>query len=42
MSLGEINNKIVWKRITENIAKQKLGQKSYLLKEEEVYIMAST
>ena len=28
--------------MTENIVKQKLGQKSYLLKEEEVYIMAST
>ena len=40
MSLGEINNKGVWKTETENIFKQKLGQKYYLLKGKESYIVA--
>ena len=42
MSLGEINNKSVRKTITESIAKQKLGQKTYLLKDKEAYIVATT
>ena len=42
MSLVEINNKIVTKMITENIDKQKLGQKTYLLKYKEAYIVATT
>ena len=39
MSLGKISNRTVRKTITENIAKQELGHKSYLLKDKEAYIM---
>ena len=42
MSLGEISNKTVRKTITENIVKNELGHESYLLKEEEAYIVATT
>ena len=42
MSLVEINNKSVMKMIAENIDKQKLGQKTYLLKYKEAYIVATT
>ena len=42
MSLGEINNKSVRKTITENISKQKLGHKTYLLKDEAACIVATT
>ena len=42
MSLGKIDNKSVRKTITEKIAKQKLGQKNYLLGEEESYIVSTT
>ena len=42
MSLGEISNKDVRKTITENIFKQELGHKYYLLKEEEAYIVETT
>ena len=41
MSLGEISNKTVIKMITEDIFKQKLEHKYYLLKEEEAYIVAT-
>ena len=39
MSLGEISNKTIRKKITENIVKQELGHKSYLLKDGESYIL---
>ena len=42
MSLGEISNKTVRNTITENISKQELGHKSYLLKDKEAYIVAKT
>ena len=42
MRLGEISNKTVRKTITENISKQKLGHKYYLLKDGESYIVATT
>ena len=42
MSLGEISNKTVRKTITENIVKQELGHKSYLLKYKEAYIAEKT
>ena len=42
MSLGEINNKSVRKTKIENIVKQKLVQKYYLLKDKEVYILTAT
>ena len=42
MSLGEISNKTVRKTITENIVKQELGHNSYLLKDEESYIVVTT
>ena len=40
--LGEIDNKSVRNMITENIVKQKLGQKYYLLGYEYAYILATT
>ena len=42
MRLGEIRNKTVRKTITENIVKNVLGHFSYLLKDEEAYIVATT
>ena len=42
MSLGKISNKTVRKTITENIVKKELGHKSYLLKDEEAYIVSTT
>ena len=42
MGFGEISNKIVRKTITENIFKQELWHDSYLLKDEESYIVATT
>ena len=42
VSLGEISNKTLRNKITENIVKQELGHKSYLLKEKEAYIVATT
>ena len=42
MSLGEISNKTVRKRITENIVKHELGHDSYLLRDKEAYIMETT
>ena len=42
MSLGKISNKTVRKTITENIVKQELGHKYYLLKDEEAYIVETT
>ena len=42
VSLCEISNKTIRHGITENIVKQKLGHKSYLLKDEEAYIVATT
>ena len=42
MGLGEISNKTVRKTITENIVKQELGHDSYLLKDEEACIVATT
>ena len=42
MSLGEISNKTVRKTITENIFKQELGHDSYLLKDKQVCIVATT
>ena len=42
MDLGEISNKTVRKTITKNISKQELGHDSYLLKEKQVCIMATT
>ena len=42
LSLGKISNKTVRKRITENIVKQELGYKSYPLRDEEAYIVATT
>ena len=42
MSLFEINNKSVRKMITENIDKQKLGQKTYLLKYLEAHIVETS
>ena len=42
MSVGEINNNIVRNTISENIVKQKLGQKIYLLKEKEAYIVSTS
>ena len=39
MSLGEISNKTVRETITDNIVKQKLGHKYYLLKDKEAYIV---
>ena len=42
VSLGEISNKTVRKTITENIFKQELGHKSYLLRDEESYIVETT
>ena len=41
MSLGEINNKSVRNTISEKNIKQKLEQKSYLLKDKEAYIVAT-
>ena len=42
VSLGEISNKTVRKTITEKISKQELGHKSYLFRDEEAYIVATT
>ena len=42
MSLGKINNKSVRNTITENITKQKLGNITYPLKDEEAYIVETT
>ena len=42
MSLGEISNKTVRKTITENIVKQELGHKYYLIKDKEAYIVETT
>ena len=42
MSLGEIRNKTVRKTITEKIFQQEVGHKSYLLRDEESYIAATT
>ena len=42
MSLGEISNTTVRKTITENIFKNKLGRKSYLLRDKESYIVSKT
>ena len=39
MSLGKISNTTVRKTTTENIAKNKLGHKSYFIKDEEAYIV---
>ena len=41
MSLGKISNKNVRKTITENIVKQELRHKSYPLRDEESYIVAT-
>ena len=41
ISLDEISNITVRKTITENFVKQKLGQKSYLLKDKVEYIVAT-
>ena len=40
MSLGEISNNTVRKTITDKIVKNELGHESYLLKDEESYIVA--
>ena len=40
--LGEISNKTVKNTITENIVKQELGLKYYILRDEESYIMVTT
>ena len=42
MSLGEISNKAVRKTMTEKIVKNELGHESYLLKDKEAYIVATT
>ena len=42
MSLGDINNKSVRKTISENTVKQKLGHKTYLLKDKEAYIVETS
>ena len=42
MSLGEISNKTVGNKITEKIVRKQLGHKSYLVKEKEAYIVATT
>ena len=42
MSLGEISNKTVRNTITENIVKQELGHKYYLLRDKEAYILETT
>ena len=42
MRLGEIRSKTVRKTITENIVKFELGHESYLLKDKEAYIVATT
>ena len=42
MILGRSNNTTLRKRIGENIVKQKLGHKSYLLRYKESYIVATT
>ena len=42
MGLGEISNKTVGKTITENIFKQESGHDSYLIKDEEAYIVEKT
>ena len=42
MRLGEIRSKTVRKTITEKIVKSELGNESYLLKDEEAYIAATT
>ena len=42
MSLGKTSNKTVRKTITENINKQELGHKYYVLKDKEAYIVATT
>ena len=41
-SLGKINNKIVRNKITGNIVRKKLVQKSYPIKDKEAYIVATT
>ena len=42
MSLGEISNITVRKKMTESIVRQKLGHIYYLLKDEETYIVRAT
>ena len=42
MSLGKSSKKTSIKTITENIVKQELGHKYYLLKDKEAYIVATT
>ena len=42
MRLGEIRSKTVRNTITEKIVKPKLGNESYLLKDKEAYILATT
>ena len=42
MSLGKISNTTVRNTITENIFKQELGHKYYLLNNKELYIVATT
>ena len=42
VSLGKISNKTVINTIIEKIVKQELGHKSYLLRNEEAYIVATT
>ena len=41
MRLGEIRRKTVRKTITENIVKLELGHESYLIRDEEAYIVAT-
>ena len=42
VTLGKISNKTLRKRITENIVKQELVHKSYILRDKEAYIVATT
>ena len=42
MRLGEIRSKTVRKTVTEKIVKYELGHESYLLKDEEAYIVTTT
>ena len=42
MRLGEIRSKTVRKTITEKIVKSELGHESYLLKDKEASIVATT
>ena len=42
MILGKINDKSVRKTISEKIVKRKLGQQTYILKDKEGYIVATS